>query len=71
MKFSNELLALAKEANVALAEIFADLDETSRINTKRILESFASHHVSDSLFAYTTGYGYDDRGTEKAINTGE
>ena len=64
MEFSNELLTLVKEANVALADIFADLDETSRINTNRVLNSFADHHVSDSLFAYTTGYGYDDRGRD-------
>ena len=57
MEFSNELINLSKEANIALADIFADLDETSRINTTRVLNSFAAHHVSDSLFAYTTGYG--------------
>lgn len=64
MEFSNELLNLASEANAALTGIFAELDETSRINTTRILNSFASHHVSETMFAYTTGYGYDDRGRD-------
>ncbi len=64
MEFSNELLKLTAEANESLLPVFSDIDEISRINTERILRSFAEHKVSDSLFAYTTGYGYDDRGRD-------
>ena len=62
--FSEKLLSLAREAEIALAPIFARVDEISFKNTERILNTFRELRVSDSMFSGTTGYGYDDIGRE-------
>ena len=64
MDFSNRILGLAEDAERELAPIFADIDKISYINTKKIMDAFKEHRVSDSIFAPTSGYGYDDRGRE-------
>ncbi len=64
MNFSEELLSLAKNAEKELSEIFAIVDSISEKNTQRVLQAFADHRVSDSLFKFTSGYGYDDRGRD-------
>ncbi len=64
MEFSRDLLALSEAANVALRERFDEIERISANNTERVLRSFREHRVSDSLFAYTTGYGYDDKGRD-------
>jgi len=64
MEFSKQLTDLAKEAEIALAPIFANIDETSFYNTNRIIDSFREHRVSDAMFAGTSGYGYDDKGRD-------
>ena len=64
MEFSEELLKLADEAEEALAEQFRRIDKIAFLNTKRVMESFAEHRVSDMMFESTTGYGYDDRGRD-------
>jgi cystathionine beta-lyase family protein involved in aluminum resistance len=45
-----------------LASVFAAFDEISFINTQRVLKAFQRHRVSDSHFAPSTGYGYNDTG---------
>ena len=64
MQFSDKILELAREAEIALAPIFARVDEISFENTKKIMDVFREHRVSEPLFAATSGYGYDDRGRE-------
>lgn len=64
MKFSDTTLALVREAEKALADRFAAIDNTAFSGTKKVMEAFARHRVSDSMFAGTTGYGYNDRGRE-------
>ena len=64
MQFSDKILELAREAETALAPIFARVDEISFENTKKIMDAFREHRVSEPLFAATSGYGYDDRGRE-------
>ncbi len=64
MEFSPKLIALAAEAETALAPHFARIDEIAFRNSARVLESFREHRVSDAHFAGTSGYGYDDRGRE-------
>ena len=64
MQFSDKILELAREAEVALAPIFARVDAISFENTKKIMDAFREHRVSEPLFAATSGYGYDDRGRE-------
>ena len=66
--FSEKTLRLCKEADEALADVYAKIDETCLINTERVMKAFKNHRVSESHFAPSTGYGYDDVGrtvTEK------
>ena len=64
MEFSQRILDLANEAERELAPFFADIDKVSFENTKKIMDAFKNHRVSDAMFAPTSGYGYDDRGRD-------
>lgn len=64
MQFSEKILTLAKEAEQALASMFADIDAVSFENTQKIMSSFREHRVSEAMFMASSGYGYDDRGRE-------
>ena len=64
MQFSNNAYALVSEAEAALKETFEKIDRLSFDNTKRIMNAFANHRVSDTMFNSTSGYGYNDRGRE-------
>ena len=57
-------MKLAEDAERELAPIFADIDKVSFANTKKVMDAFKEHRVSDAVFASTSGYGYDDRGRE-------
>lgn len=65
MNISEEVKALAKEAQKDITPIFEALDEISQENTQKVLSAFHKHRVSDSDFGGTTGYGYDDMGRDK------
>lgn len=43
---------------------FEHIKKVAEENSKRVLESFAKHRVSDTMFAGTTGYGYNDQGRD-------
>ncbi len=64
MIFSEKVTALAKEAEEALSERFAEVDAISFSNTEKIMNAFKEHRVSEAMFAATSGYGYDDRGRD-------
>ena len=64
MYFSEQLKALAEEAELALAPHFARIDRISYENTQKVMQAFAEHRVSDAMFQSTSGYGYDDRGRD-------
>ena len=64
MEFPQKLIDLAARAEEALKDRFAEIDRISFENTQKIMKSFREHRVSDSLFAPTSGYGYDDRGRD-------
>ena len=55
---------LAAKCESRLAPRFAEIDEVSMKCTERVMEAFQEFKVSDSCFAGTTGYGYDDLGRE-------
>lgn len=54
----------ARAAESACAEQFARIDAAALENSRRVLDAFSECRVSDSHFAGTTGYGYDDAGRE-------
>ncbi|MBR5262506.1 MAG: methionine gamma-lyase family protein [Clostridia bacterium] len=39
-------------------------DEITEYNQQKVLSAFINNHVSESMFAESTGYGYGDRGRE-------
>ncbi len=55
---------MAKLAEARCRSRFAEIDRVAQINTCRVMEAFQDHRVSDSCFAGTTGYGYDDLGRD-------
>ena len=64
MTFSKKVTDLTAEAEAALKDVFARVDEISFINTQKIMDSFREHRVSEAVFNPTSGYGYNDRGRE-------
>ncbi|MBQ8388904.1 MAG: methionine gamma-lyase family protein [Clostridia bacterium] len=64
MRFPEYLMNIAADADRALADIFAEIDEISFYNTDRIIDAFREHRVSDAMFGATSGYGYDDKGRD-------
>lgn len=61
---TEEIKKMSKEADKALANIYERIDEISQNNTARVLEAFRENRVSESHFAASTGYGYNDTGRE-------
>ncbi len=64
MEYSEKVLSLVAKAEKNLADIFAEIDRISFENTKKIMDSFKEHRVSEAVFNPTSGYGYNDRGRE-------
>ena len=67
MKLSDirpEVSTMAERAEARLTERFRELDKIAEINTRKVMQAFQNHRVSDACFAGTTGYGYDDLGRE-------
>ncbi len=58
------LSELAKTAQRDCAAVFDRIDGVSQANTAKVLRAFQKHRVSASMFAGTTGYGYDDMGRD-------
>ena len=64
MNISARIRAKTAEAELALADIYADIDRIARVNTEKVLDCFREAEVSESLFTPSTGYGYGDRGRD-------
>lgn len=67
MKFNDmkpQVFALAKEAENEIRSQFERIDRIAQLNTLKVMQAFQDNKVSDSCFAGTTGYGYDDVGRE-------
>ena len=67
MKISDikpEVYEMAERAERACAKRFREIDRVAEHNTRRVIQAFQDNKVSDSCFAGTTGYGYDDLGRE-------
>ena len=55
---------MAQRAELRCRGRFAEIDAVALENTRRVMEAFQDQRVSDSCFAGTSGYGYDDLGRE-------
>ena len=67
MKISDikpEVYDMAEHVEARLTARFQEIDAVARENTRKVMEAFQNHRVSDACFAGTTGYGYDDLGRE-------
>ncbi len=67
MKISDikpEVYAMAERAILKAKAQFDKIDATAEYNTRRVMEAFQNNRVSESCFAGTTGYGYDDLGRD-------
>ena len=63
MKFSDmkpQVFSLAQEAENEIRPQFERIDRIAQQNTLKVMQAFQDNKVSDSCFAGTTGYGYDD-----------
>lgn len=60
----SRLEALAERALSDCEKPFARIAEIERYNSEKVLRAFIDNRVSESLFAGSSGYGYDDRGRE-------
>lgn len=59
-----EVYEMAARAQARCQARFAEIDSVAEENTRRVMQAFQDNRVSDSCFAGTTGYGYDDLGRE-------
>lgn len=67
MKISDikpEVYEMAERAMARVKAQFDKIDATAEYNTRRVMEAFQDNRVSESHFAGTTGYGYDDLGRD-------
>ena len=61
---SDKIRGLAASVERGCSDEFARIDRIAEVNTEKVMEAFRAERVSDSFFAGTTGYGYNDRGRE-------
>ena len=67
MKISDikpQVYEMAGYAEVQIRPVFDQIDRVAQENTRKVMEAFQDHRVSEACFAGTTGYGYDDLGRE-------
>ncbi len=55
---------MAQRAEERCRKAFGEIDRRAQLNTAKVMKAFQENRVSDSCFAGTTGYGYDDLGRE-------
>lgn len=59
-----EVYELARQSEEEIRPQFERIDRIAMLNTRKVMTAFQDSKVSDSCFAGTTGYGYDDLGRE-------
>lgn len=59
-----EVYELARQTEEEIRPQFERIDRIAMLNTRKVMTAFQDNKVSDSCFAGTTGYGYDDLGRE-------
>ena len=64
MIISKKIRDIAKDAELEMRGVFADIDRIAEENTERVLDAFREAEISESHFTPSTGYGYGDRGRD-------
>lgn len=62
--FTDELIKLSEEALLMCKDSFEKIEKIQEYNQQKMLKAFQLAGVSESHFAGSTGYGYDDRGRD-------
>lgn len=62
------LFELTQKAESMAAPFYKRVEQIAQANTEKVLKAFNRHRVSDTYFAGTTGYGYDDKGRDSLEN---
>lgn len=62
---NSKILELSKQAEIDLKEVYEKVDETSIINSNRILSAFIENKVEYADFTERNGYGNFDTGRDK------
>ncbi len=63
-KIDDKIQAAADRAMELCREHFAEIERVQEYNQLKMLKAFQKYNVSESMFAGSTGYGYDDRGRD-------
>ncbi len=63
-KFDSKIEELSKVALKSAKANFEYIDEITEYNQQKMLKAFIDKGVTESMFAESTGYGYNDRGRE-------
>lgn len=61
---SKKVLDFGHEIEASLKERFQEIDERAEYNQMKVLKAMQDNRVSDTHFAATTGYGYNDLGRD-------
>ncbi len=64
MKISDKVLKFSEEIESNLEERFKKIDQIAEYNQLKVLKAMQDNRVSDTHFAATTGYGYNDLGRD-------
>ncbi len=64
-QIDKDLLAMAKESDSVLKDIYKNINDICLYNSNRILSAFIDNQVSYSDFADINGYGNYDEGRDK------
>ena len=63
-QFDQKIEDAADRALAMCAEQFAEIERVKEYNQQKMLKAFQQYGVSESMFAGSTGYGFDDRGRD-------
>ena len=63
-EIDEKIRSAADRAMEMCKEHFAEIDRVQEYNQQKMLKAFQEYKVSESMFAGSTGYGYDDRGRD-------
>ena len=63
-EIDERILNAADRAMEMCKEHFAEIERVQEYQQQKMLKAFQEYHVSESMFAGSTGYGYDDRGRD-------
>ena len=61
---SPALVEMSEQAEQKLRPVFDAINKTAEYNEQKLLSAFIENGISESHFAPSTGYGYDDRGRD-------